>query len=849
MPRAIAFSRPAGPMVAGAARVTLCLVAGAVLALFPTSALLDAQAPVQAQTRRNVSVIVLDADTNQPIDDASVVVGGAAGRTNPAGRLTLQVPGGQAVVAIRATGYFPLDSALDVSDQDIVDARFVLAPNTPFSTSVSVVGTAPATAPASVEVQPTEVMQTPGALDNIFRALQTLPGVAAADEFGSRITVRGGAPDQNLTMMDGAEVHDPYRLYGLTSAFNPEIIQRFELFTGGFSPKYGDRLSSLLTIDNREGDRQRRVKGTGSLSVTDANLVFEGGLPGGSGSWLVTGRRTYYDLVASRVANQDFPKFGDLQTKVVKDLAPGHQLSVFGLRSRQSAALDLDTSDVRGELQDDTQNDLVSVRSDNTVGRRGRSHTIASYSNTRSIFGVDAATENRTERSNAPDASFAVDNVRFERRLAIRDFALRQEVAWAFDAHTIETGGEVHRLATTVGFANRGDNNSTADNGASVEGGALPLSLDSSYRSTRMGAWLIDTWQAHPRVSIETGLRLDKGGVAGDTTLSPRATAQIQLTPGARLRVAAGRYTQSAGYEKLIQSDYVLDLTAPKAAGVRSEIADQVSAGVEQTLPLGATVRVEGYYKRFQDLLIGRLETESERLARVATYDFPPALASSVPTEPLITTVPINGGVGRAYGLDVFLTRPKAPVDARLRGWASYTWGRAEREAYGLRYPFKYDRRHAFSGVAGYRLSARWDLSTTVRLASGFPRTPLLGLRVASRVDERDADGDGNSTERIPAVDQNGLLVYGVNFGGVSNINTARLPMFARVDVRATWRPRGAEGRWEMYMEVINVLNRKNAGALSPELAYDPSADRPRVVEKPDQGVPLLPTVGLRFRF
>ncbi len=105
---------------------------------------------------------------------------------------------------------------------------------------------------------PVEVLRTPGALDNVFRTLQTLPGVAATEEFGSRLAVRGGSPDQNLTVMDGVEVHDPYRLFGLTSAFNPETIQRFDLATGGFSAKYGDRLSSLLSVENRDGTRTER---------------------------------------------------------------------------------------------------------------------------------------------------------------------------------------------------------------------------------------------------------------------------------------------------------------------------------------------------------------------------------------------------------------------------------------------------------------------------------------------------------------------------------------------------------------------------------------------------------------
>ena len=94
-----------------------------------------------------------------------------------------------------------------------------------------------------------------------------------------------------------------------------------------------------------------------------------------------------------------------------------------------------------------------------------------------------------------------------------------------------------------------------------------------------------------------------------------------------------------------------------------------------------------------------------------------------------------------------------------------------------------------------------------------------------------------------------GRLIYEVDFGSVANLNQARLPVFARVDLRATWRPRGATGRWELYAEVINLLNRKNAGELNPRLEYDPTADQPRIVEERDQSIPRLPTVGVRFRF
>ena len=811
-------------------------------------------APVVAQSlpEPELAGVVTNAETYAAVPGATVAAGDRRTVSDRDGRFSLRVPSGRAQIDVTAPDYFPLSTTIDLADRDALDTEFVLAPRSTMSSFVDVVAAPPAAPPSTVAVAPTQVLRTPGALDNVFRALQTLPGVSATEEFGSRLAVRGGAPDQNLIVLDGVEIHDPYRLFGLTSAFNPEIIQRFELSTGGFSVKHGDRLSSLLLVENRDGTRQRPLAGSASLSVTDANVVLEGRLPrAANGSWLVTGRRTYYDLVASRVTDQEFPRFADVQGKGVWDVTPGRTLSVFGLRSRQAAALRIDEAAVRGEFKDDTRNDLAWARLDASIGASARSHTVVGYSNSTSIFGVDATLEDRSERSNAPDgAAIGIANVVFDRALAVQDVSLRQEFVRAAATHVVETGAELHRLSTDLSFQIRGDRNPTATNGSSVQGGAgLPDSLISNHDLTRVGLWLLDRWQATSAVSLEGGLRVDRSGMNRDAQVSPRVTAVFTLNPLTRLRGALGRYTQSPGYEKQVQSDYVLDLTSPEARGLRSEHAIQASAGLERDLGQTVKVRGEGYYKRFDDLLIGRLEPEFERLARVGRYDFPLALAQSVPADPIITTVPTNDGRGRAYGFDLFVSRPTAPADARVRGWASYTWGRAEREAYGRQCPFEYDRRHAFSAVASYRLSNRWEIASTTRIATGFPRTPPIGLRIAGAEDSSDRDRDDITDELLPAVDGAGRPVYAVDFGGVSNLNAGRLPVFARVDARATWRPRGQAGRWELYAEVINVLSRKNAGALDPQLQYDPASDRPRIVEKRDQAIPRLPTIGVRVRF
>ena len=830
---------------------TLVSVVTAVTLLAVPAAAQIAQAAAQIPALVVVEGRVLDAETHAPIAGAAMSAGEARTNTDVDGGFSLSVPAGRATVEVLAAGYFPFTTTLDVGEAGLPGVELSLARDTAFATSVEVVASAPGAAPATEIVQPVQVLRTPGALDNIYRTLQTLPGVTATEEFGSRLAVRGGSPDQNLTVMDGVEIHDPYRLFGLTSAFNPETIQRFELATGGFSVEYGDRLSSLLVVENRDGQRAERLAGSASLSITDANLVLEGGLPGdAAGSWLVTGRRTYYDLIAERFTDQQFPAFDDLQAKVVWEPGAGREVSLFGLRSRQAAALEIDQDSARGTFQDDTENDLAWARFDTSVGTRGQWQTVVAYSDTRSTFGVDALFENTSRRSNSPEDTFGIADVVFERALSVQDLSARQAFAWALGPHVVEAGAEAHRLSTGLRFEISGDRNPVAAHGSSVQGGAgLPDLLSAFRRSTRGGAWLQDTWQIGSHGSVQAGLRLDRAGITRETLLSPRVSVSVGLGASTRLKGAVGRYTQSPGYEKLAQSDYVLDFTDDAVRTLHSERSVQASAGVEQDLGRGVVLRVEGYRKRFTDLLIGRLEPEVERLARVGRYDFPAALASSVPVDPIITTVPGNDGRGRAYGFDLFVSRTSAPVNARLSGWASYTWGKADRDAYGQRYAFEYDRRHAFATVASYRFTPRWELASTIRVASGFPRTAPIGLRVAAVEDELDGDGDGIDDELVPDIDDLGRPVYAVDFGPVANLNQARLPPFARVDVRVTWRPRGAAGRWEVYAEVINLLNRKNAGAFEPRLEYDPDSDQPRIVEKRDQSIPRLPTLGLRFRF
>jgi hypothetical protein len=491
----------------------------------------------------------------------------------------------------------------------------------------------------------------------------------------------------------------------------------------------------------------------------------------------------------------------------------------------------------------------VSLSYSAPLGRRATIRTVAAYYRFGDDLDVDGSVENQAVRANSPLAEFGRSSIIFTRSLVVRDVSMRSEANVALtDRQTLAAGMEGHALRTSWGWRISGDRNDTEANGSSVLGGAaLPDLLDSREDVGRLGAWIEDDIRISPRLRAAGGVRLDWNGLTQETLASPRARLTFTVDSRTRIRSALGRYTQSPGYEKLLQADYFVDLSNTRTLGLRSEGSTHYITGLERDLGLGVSARVEGYYKSFDDLIVGRIETPAENAARVAQYAYPAAIVASVPSAPQITTVPANAASGHAYGADVFVEKRASSSRDRVSGWVSYTWGRATIDAYERQYPFDYDRRHAFSVVTSWRALSRLRLAATFRAASGFPDTRPVGVRVASVRLPNSVEGAPRSL--VPQIDPaSGLYVWAIDLGPVDHLNTSRLPTFARLDVRATYQ-RSPASRWQIYLEVINALNRDNAGQLTPELRYDPSSDRPAILLSPDAGLPRLPTFGIRVKF
>lgn len=146
--------------------------------------------------------------------------------------------------------------------------------------------------------------------------------------------------------------------------------------------------------------------------------------------------------------------------------------------------------------------------------------------------------------------------------------------------------------------------------------------------------------------------------------------------------------------------------------------------------------------------------------------------------------------------------------------------------------------------MGSYRIGDKFDWAVTARFASGFPFTPARDVRVVAAEDPDDPE------RLIPSTDEAGNLVWSVDPGGASNLNSDRFPHYARVDTRVTWRPKGSVGRWEFYLEAINVFNRRNAAQADYRINFNPVTGEPILSEGLDEGgIPFLPTFGIRFRF
>jgi hypothetical protein len=527
---------------------------------------------------------------------------------------------------------------------------------------------------------------------DLLRTLQALPGVLTTAEFSTGLVVRGGNTDQNLILLDGITVYNPSHLGGLFSNFILDAVKEADLIKGGFNAEYGDRLSAVLNITSREGNR-KRFDAKASVSLLSAQTTLEG--PVGNGAWLVSGRRTYFDQVF-KGTELYFPYyFYDVQGHVFQDLTSKDRLSISWYQGRDN----LDWTDFN--LAASWGNRTASANYRRLFSPRLVANWLLATSRFDTRFGLGG-------NSGLRNANL-IDDVTFKSDWTI--FA-SQSTQWRF-------GGEVKNLTFKA------------------ESSFLDTTLSGMGQSptevalyTKVKKWLT------PRLMLEPGLRMTfYSEHPGRGFADPRLGVKILLSQDRYINAAVGVYHQ---FLETVQDDYnptLLDQWFAVDASLPPASAGQLVLGYEEYFGDSFRFQVEGYAKKLKNMLtfIEQRSTTDQQVQSETLSDM------------------FEASDGYAYGIELFLHKTKG----RLNGWLGYTYSTVRKQFRGKEYYANWDRRHAFNIISSYNLSERWEFNLSWTYQSGQPYTPILGYFVETLPNEpesfyRPIPG-GRNASRYPA--------------------------------------------------------------------------------------------------
>ena len=764
----------------------------AVLALLAASA---------ARAQVVVDVRVVDADS-VPLEDAevtlralpdSVVAYGAS--TNVSGRVAFRgVPAGRYALVVERLGYARAVRGVDVSRSGPVQVEVALAQSAVDLPRVLVeaerrrsrfeenVG---ATL-AELTQRDLKLLPALGEPD-VLRAVEVLPGVVSTSDFSSAFNVRGGAADQNLILLDGLPVYNPFHLGGLFSIFNGDMVARAELLAGGFPARYGGRVASVLNVETEPGAAGLDVQGGVSLLATrvavgtdmSPTLANRFGLRSARARLSV--RRSYFDQLLKPFF--DFPYYlTDVQLHGAAWTRGGARLTLTGYTGR-------DVLDLEG-----VKDFPLQVR-----WRWGNDAAGLSW--------VTPLDDGRTLAVRAAHSRFST-GIRFPE---FADTEFRSEIGqWLFRA---ELTAPVRQalLRAGVGIDRLAYDNLAESGGTVFRRGAEPGWLLSGFTETRLDH---GPWQAELGMRIDGWLPRRSDAIA---VLAPRiAVRRFVRGRDVAVKLAAGRYSQFA--QSLRDEELPIGIDIWVLAGERAShvVSDQVQLGLEGFVLPAWYAALETYYRWFDGVV-----------------------TNNVAEDPNDATDDMLRGTGASYGVDLHIRREHG----RIRPMLAVSWLKSWRDfpdaLSGLdppevvRYAPIFDRRFDIDLVVqaslprGFELGVRWNYGT------GLPYTRPVGTYIYYDYSLR----TGLRREGVPGVEElNAAVVLGRR-------NAERYPDYDRLDagIRRTYRKRW--GELTPYLDVLNVLNRRNV------LFYFYEYEETPPTRSGLSMFPFLPTVGVEVRF
>lgn len=735
-------------------------------------------APLFAQQEPRTGLIdgrVRSGPTQQPIANASVRVIGAdlAVVSGDDGRFRLRAPVGVTRLEVRAIGFVPIiRSDVVVSAGKPTTIVIDLQPRTVRLATVDVTPSyfepTQATPVSTQTFTAEEIRRTPGVQEDVVRAVSVLPGVGVTTAGRNDLVVRGGAPFENLFVVDNIEVPNVNHFGTQGSTGGPvslipiEFVKDAALSAGGFGVRYGDRTSSVTTIALREGNRARRAT-TLNLSATGFGAIAEGPLPNG-GSLLVSARRSYLDLVFNAVGFPFIPAYTDVTVKVVQRPTARDELSflLVGAVDRitfKSTTADnrYDNSTVLGSSQDQY---IAGV-----TWKRLLPNGVITSTLGRTWSHYDAA---QRDSSNPPALIFGAKSAEGETSLR-SDLTLQLSARHEFSAGLIGKYAGGLRYDITLPGAARLDQN----------GVPRALRVDTTFATYRQAAYVQSSVQLAERLRVTLGVRGDwYQFLQNAVRIAPRASLAWSLNDGNTLTLAGGQYYQ-APQPTWLAGD------AGNSRTLKPLRADQVVAGWQRLVRPDLKLQLEAYAKRYAGYP-GRVYRPRAVLQPSGfddvTNDIPYGL------EPLRSQA-----TGSVRGIEVLLQ--KRLSDVPVYGLMSASYNRTRfRGLDGTTSIGAFDSPLVFNGLLGWRPNQRWEFSGRVRSAAGLPTTPFTS---------------------------DGRLDFARYNAG------ERLPTFFALDMRIDRRFVFRRSQLVTYLDVQNATARKNIS----QIAWDARRRAPKANE------------------
>ncbi len=634
-----------------------------------------------------------------------------------------------------------------------------------------------------------DVDRMPHLGDDAVRMLKVLPGVSGGD-YSAALNIRGGRRDETQLIIDGAEIHNGFHfreLDGALSVLDTHLVRGIEFITGGMTVEHGDYMSGVVDMRTHRPSVDDAWNNALGISFVSAFGRTGGTWSEGRGSWVASVRRGYLDVVLERVQEDDeklTPRYNDLFAAVYYDI---------GERTSLAAHLLLGTDELRLISEDDDSIDSAGE------GQAGHfwitlEHAWSDSLDSKTVLAVAQVEHRRDsegeEQERAGDVLSDFD---------FRFLDLRQDWSWnGGERHLPRWGFNASRQQASYDYLLTGVQFNPLAPGGEVD---ISRAHDLDLSGSKYGAYASWRTRVTHALTAEAGARWDTyrypGGLKFDE-VSPRLNVVYSFGERDVLRAAWSVMHQPHGLSELAVEDDVTDFSRP-------ERSRQAVIGYTRQFTPGFSARVDVYQKDYSHLR-PRFENALDSVELIPEGE--------------IDRIRIDAPRAQARGIELTLRRE---AERGMAGWLSVGWARARDQENGRWVARSWEQEHSLSFGSSWT-GARWNISLAGLFHNGTPTTDL-----SVRTVPLPGGGEG------PVV-----------FPGPRN--GERLGSYSRIDLRANRDVHLARGKFSYYLEVTNLLNRKNPCCIENVDVYGSNAS-PRLYVEQGYWLPMLPSFGFQYEF